>query len=555
MNEQEGNYPKKVNKLLFTQTNYKQGSTYQTWYPVFKHLSRQLIFFDTHLNRILYGKKEMNKKFLDIIRKEKPDYIHMCFGPDEFELSTLLNIRKVSPNTKTLIAFGDDDIEFERFSRYIMLFVDFGLVHQIRYLKNYKEEGIDSVFGIVGLDNNFFKFMDLEKKYDVTFIGLPLSEKSGRYKLIKFLKENGINIQLFGWGWDNYSDFKDIYRGPLSSEELVKVLNQSKINLCLSKNQKGEPHLKAKPLEASSCKTFALTEYCDEYERLFKQGKEMIMFDGEKDLLNKVKYYLKNEKEREKIAEAAYKRINKDYNLTKIVGKIFDNISRRKIIHRDLPEFTRRVFYFSERNINKRKEEIKNILKDYEYVSFIKDKSENLNYREFLQIYSIKITKKPISCCDYYVYKKNLGDYLYFQTEPSLRELEKKDFYSFLNISQLLIKKEYFLENLEKFQKAFKGEIDFIDSNNTAFVGFPLVRIKDISVKEYPIMKKAFSFNFFHDLYVSYNTKKIFYTTYLPALILEGLSGKHFIFRYLYESIFNKERLKRLKIYKASARY
>ena len=96
MIKQKKTYPKRVNKFLFTQTNYEYGSTYQTWYPVFKNLSKQLIFFDTHLNKILYGKKEMNKRFLGIIEKEKPDYVHMCFGPDEFELDTLLNIRKIS---------------------------------------------------------------------------------------------------------------------------------------------------------------------------------------------------------------------------------------------------------------------------------------------------------------------------------------------------------------------------------------------------------------------------------------------------------------------------
>ena len=107
----------------------------------------------------------------------------------------------------------------------------------------------------------------------------------------------------------------------------------------------------------------------------------------------------------------------------------------------------------------------------------------------------------------------------------------------------------FFLDNLEKFKKAFEGKIDFLNKDNTAFVDIPLLRVKKISIKKYSIMKKAFVFEFFYQLYSLYYTKKIFFKLYVPSLLLEILSGKFFILKYLFDSLKDKGRISRLKNY------
>ncbi|MAG01707.1 hypothetical protein CMI42_00040 [Candidatus Pacearchaeota archaeon] len=540
------NFPK-AGKILFTLSKSRYHPAFQTWYFPLKRQCKELICFDTHWNEILYGKKIMNRKFIEFIKKEEPDYILLGSGPDELYLDTLLKIKQVSPKTKTMMSFGDDDVEFERFSRYIMLFIDIAIVHQKKFMGKYKKEGIKNIFYATGLDSGTFKPLDIEKKYDITFTGQPLTEKTGRYRFIKFLKDKGMPINLFGWGWEKYFDLKNIYRGILLNEGLLKVINQSKIYLDFSKNSAGEPHLKGRIFMGGACKTFVLTEYCKDYLDFFEEGKEIIMFKSKEDLLKKIEYYLKNEKERQKIADATYKKVIENYNLDVELRNVFNKTKNKKYICK-LPNISEKSFSISEKDILN-KNNLMDKLKNYDYISFKKNGASYLKFKDFLQIYSLKITKKPISCCNYYVYTKNLGDYLCSCTEKSFRSLDKEDFISFLDLSQIVVTKKFFLDNLEKFKKAFHGKIDFLNMDNTAFVDFPLVRIKKISIKKYPIMEKVFSFKFVYQLYSLYYTKKIFYKPYIPSLFFEIFSGKFFILRHLFDSIRDKSRMNKLKIY------
>ena len=68
------------------------------------------------------------------------------------------------------------------------------------------------------------------------------------------------------------------------------------------------------------------------------------MFKDEKDLLEKIRYYLKDEKQREKIAENAYKKIIRDYGLDIELKKIFKEIYKTNPLlkHKELPKINKK---------------------------------------------------------------------------------------------------------------------------------------------------------------------------------------------------------------------
>ncbi len=539
-------HPKKINKILFAETKSKYYFPYQNWYLPLKKVCKEIISFDTRWNYFVYGKEKMNKMFLDFIEKEKPNYIFMWVNCGQFSLDTMLKIREVSPKTQVLLFFGDDDTQFENFSRYFMLFVDYGLIFQKKYISHYHKDGIENVFPIIGVNTNHFKPLNVKKKYDVTFIGAPKGKSSGRYKLIKFLKENKVNIKLFGWNWEKYPELKEIYGGPLESNKMVEILNQSKINLNFSKDHKGALlQINGKFFEGGACKTFVLTEYCKDYLELFKEGKEIVMFKDKEELLRKIKYYLKNEKQREKITKTAYEKIIKNFGVDADLKKIFKEIhaKNKKLTHKSLPKANKKHICLCKKDLNLTLDELKNNLKDYDCVFFNDGGCQNLEYREYLQAYSLEKTGKPISCCDYYVHSKILGDYLYFYAGTALKIISHKDFTRLLNINQLMITKEYFLKNLEMFKDIFNGkEINFITKENTAFVSYPLVRIKKYKTYSHKIMKEAFEFKFLFQLFSLKYQKKLFLNLYPYALGLEILKGKSFILRSIINTLKDKSK-------------
>ncbi|MCX6746772.1 MAG: glycosyltransferase [Candidatus Pacearchaeota archaeon] len=541
----------KIKKILFAETLNKYYFPYQNYYLPLKRFCKKIIPFDIKWNYYTYGKEVMNNKFLKLIEKEKPDYVFLFIRGSEFYLDTLIKIRKVSPKTKVFNFSGDEDTAFEIFSRYLILFVDYGLVSPERYVQQYYKDGIKNVFFIIGSNNNFFKPAKLEKKYDVTFIGI---EKADRYEFIKFLKENGIKINLFGWDWSRYPKFKDIYQGALDSEKMVEVINQSKINLAFSKSNDRTLHATGRIYDLLACKSFVLTEYCKDYLNQFKEGKDIIMFKDKEDLLKKIRYYLINEKEREKIANAAYKKIIKNYTIDLIFKKIFQKIQEedKKFTHKDFPKLNKKIIVFSKKDLELNSKELKEKLEGYDYIVLSKGKFQNLKYREYLQAYSLEKTKKPLSCCNYYVHSKILGDYIRFSPEGALKALDKKKFSSLLNINQFMITKEFFLKNIEIFRNIFEnGEINFITKENTAFVTLPLIRINKFPSMDYKSLKKAFTeFIFLYQLFSLKQQKKIFSSLYLYALLFEIIKGKKFILDAIIDTLKDKDKKEKIKTYK-----
>jgi len=501
------------------------------WIPLFKKMFGKLIVFTPRDYHYRYGKKALNTEFLRIIQKEKPDYL--LFGPSffgQFSIETLVKIKELSPLTKTIMEFGDDDWRFEDWSRYYALFFDYVLT-LMKDISIYKKDKIKRVFFIHGINPDFFKPMNLEKKYDVTFIGRPVAD---RYDYIKFLKEKGINIKLFGIAWNNYPDLSGIYQKILYDEEFPRVINQSKININFSKtpyNKGSQGQLKMRVLEVTACKSFLLNEYTDKNLDFINDKKE-INFKNKEELLEKIKYYLKHEDEREKIAKETYNHIVKNYSWEFLFTNFFNELEKDKIRKLNLPEINKKIITLSDKELILPAEEIEKKLKDFDYVTFSKEKNKSLEYRNYLQAYSLQITKKQISCCDYYVFSKGLGDYLVSMTKEAFNSLSEEDFCKFLNVNQIMVTKSYFLENFNVFKKLLSGKkIKLINEENTAFVSIPLVKFKEIPSMNYKSMNKVFHMNFIDDLASIFFQKKII-TPYIFSFFLAFIKND-FIRKYL----------------------
>ena len=521
-------------KMLFAAwagSNHKYTAC-QSFSVILRKMFRNFTSFDPQKIMYKYGQKEMNERFLEIVEREKPDYVFFWLMYDDFYIDTLLRIREISPKAVLINFFGDDDSGFDNYSRHYAPFFDCSLIYQESFLKFYKREGILNTFGVMGLDTTVSP-QKIAKECDVTFIGTP---KSDRYELLKYLKDNGVAIRIYGSGWEKYPNLKEVYFGCPSQKESNKIINSSKINISFTKNYLGESHLKGRVFEIMVCKSFALTEYFKDFLRFFKKN-EVVMFEGKEDLLNKINYYLKHDEEREKIAEMAYKRVVRDYSQNKKIEEAIFRTKRNKPLRESI-ESCYKVEYISPKDLALGTAFLKEKLRDFDYVGFRTDKSKNLKYKDYFQAHALSKSGKEISCCDYYLYSPKLGDYLALYSNFAFKLLGEEDFFSLMDISQLMVKKAYFLDNLDKFIAIYCGKkTNLITEKNTAFVGIPLVRVsgfKPIGKKQ---MEEVFFFKFEDRLRILHNKKKLLIDPYLYRLVYNSISRKDFILRYLYNKL------------------
>jgi spore maturation protein CgeB len=142
----------------------------------------------------------------------------------------------------------------------------------------------------------------------VGFIGAWELERA---KSIMDLAKAGIDIRV--WGWTvrgrqskNYSNLC-IESKPLLGQDYAKGINSFDINLCfLRKINRDRQTTRSVEIPASGA--FMLAERTDEHLELFEEGKEAEFFGSTEELIDKTKYYLKNESLRRKIAAAGRER-------------------------------------------------------------------------------------------------------------------------------------------------------------------------------------------------------------------------------------------------------
>ena len=86
----------------------------------------------------------------------------------------------------------------------------------------------------------------------------------------------------------------------------------------------GKIQIKTRDFEAPCCGSLLLTKDTKEIAEYFVPNEEIITYKDANDAAEKIKYYLKNEDEREKIAKKGYERVIKDHTYEKHFLEIFD---------------------------------------------------------------------------------------------------------------------------------------------------------------------------------------------------------------------------------------
>ena len=253
-------------------------------------------------------------------------------APTDFDIDVYF-FEKLRKNIFLVMMVGDTDHYYEVRDRYYAQAMDLVVVSDAVSIFRFRQIGINSISFYDSLDTNkFYKIENIQKNIDVSFVG-NMRYKMGRFEYVNYLLRNNIFVETFGYGSLN---------GPATLEKKIEVYNRSKINLNFTGGaditrltRKYQIHkrikqLKGRIFEIATCGGFMLSEYVPGLEYVFEIGKEIDVFYNKEEMLEKVKYYLGNEDERENIAKRGCLRALKDYDIKLTLPKLLSTIEEFK---------------------------------------------------------------------------------------------------------------------------------------------------------------------------------------------------------------------------------
>lgn len=286
--------PKSITAHILNQESFRFDYTFWNFFMPLCSLGHNVSFFDTQM----FG----TTQFLYEFKKNKPDLIFCVMTGDprttqDEPWEAIENITRSGICT-TFNWYCDDTWRYENFSSKTCNYFHFYSTTELDIVQRYLNDGFKNIkYANWHSNPDVYSSVICQKNKLISFVG-RLNKDRERY--LTHLRNNSLNVYA---SIDN-SSFEDMIHTYSSS---VAGLNFT-VNASNGKRQ-----MKARIFEIPATRTILLTERVENIENIFEVGKEILVFDDEKDLIEKVKWIDNNHNEALKIASAGYDRFLRDH--------------------------------------------------------------------------------------------------------------------------------------------------------------------------------------------------------------------------------------------------
>ncbi len=326
----------------------KRGKSfeYHNFYTQLKSSSHQVEFFA--FDKILQSTKDrFNAELLAKVIDFKPDVFFAFMYTDEFSPYIL---DKIKDRTVSIAWFSDDSWRYWNYSRIWAKYFSWAITTYSWMPEIYKKHGQPNVIRSQwGANIDVYKPSPVPAdRPDTTFVG---GWSKPRGEIVDKIRNAGIPVDVWGGGWPSAKRASD--------EEMVKLFGISKVSLALNPPPgfwnkdsvgrlffrrsvdkivpdyhfysnlrsflgRGTRQIKGRHFEIPACGGFMLTAHADDLENYFKPGEEIVFYENDDDYIDKIRYYLEHDAERERIAKAGYERTVKEHSYMKRLEDIFN---------------------------------------------------------------------------------------------------------------------------------------------------------------------------------------------------------------------------------------
>lgn len=258
-----------------------------------------------------------------ILEDKKPDLILMQAWGRSFEIDKI-NVFKHKHNLKFINISLDDRLVYKDTTPVVEKYdygiiglnsiVDLSLVSNPEVVQWYLKENIPSLFFPMASSSEFYFPLDIQKKYDVGFIG---NKYGFREELVTRLISAGINVEARGTGWE---------AGRISLKDNNKFFNECKIILGMGTvgHCKDFYTQKLRDFDVPLSGGVYVTHNNKDLKQLYIENKEIILCDTIDEYIDKIKLLLIDENKLKEISADAYKKASQNHTYEKRFLKLFE---------------------------------------------------------------------------------------------------------------------------------------------------------------------------------------------------------------------------------------
>lgn len=180
---------------------------------------------------------------------------------------------------------------------------DWNFVCQRQALEDFTRDGVQNVFYMPhAVEPLAYPYMPSLKKYDLCFVG-HINSGNRIDALDRMFKE-----------------FPKFFYGQRLFEKAAEIYCQSKIVFNISIKD----DLNMRTFEGMSTKSFMLTSWNPEVASIFEDGKHLVLYKDLDEAVEKAKYYIEHDDEREKIAQAGFEEVRSKHTFFHRAQQVLD---------------------------------------------------------------------------------------------------------------------------------------------------------------------------------------------------------------------------------------
>jgi len=278
---------------------------------------RQFLY---RFKRKILGPSDLAGVSEQILRLLREGFCHLLWIDKGLTVKAeaLRNVRRLSPKTIIVGYSPDDMLNPDNQSRHLLNGLPYYDIYFTTKSYNVQELKDLGCKRVVFIENGYgpktHRPMLVTKEDRLEFgglIGFIGTYERERAESILYLAKNDIPVRVWGEGWTkgfrlSHPNMR-IEDRPLLGDDYARAICSFDINLVFLRKINRDLQT-TRSVEIPACGAFMLAERTDEHLSLFEENEEAAYFSSNDELFGQVRYFLKHEEERKRIAQSGRQR-------------------------------------------------------------------------------------------------------------------------------------------------------------------------------------------------------------------------------------------------------